>query len=38
VYVSTNGRGIVYGEPERHGRHDHDDDCDRDDRDDRDRR
>ena len=35
VYVSTNGRGVVYGEPERHSRHDHDDDCDRDDRDDR---
>jgi hypothetical protein len=35
VYVSTNGRGIAYGEPSRHSRHEHDEDCDRYDRDDR---
>jgi hypothetical protein len=38
VYVSTNGRGVVYGEPSRNSHHEHDEDCDRDDRDDRDHR
>ena len=33
VYVSTNGRGVVYGEPSRNSHHEHDDDCDRDDHD-----
>jgi hypothetical protein len=35
AYVSPTGRGVVYGEPDRHSHHEHDEDCDRDDRDDR---